>query len=254
MPTDILHDNIPVFLPVLCKLVNASLKEGSIDGLKTADVIPTIKDPGLDRNDFKNYRPISNLSYLGKLIERVVLKRLNDHMAKHKLQIPEQSAYNKFNSTETISLKVINDLLVGFDTNSAAVLMMLDLSSAFDTVSHKKLLCILNNEIKVEELLLSGLNHFCKVVSSTLDLGQQYLILFYCCLVSLKEVSWALSYSIFIYAPCIMYATIKTTGFSVQGYADDQQIYRCFKACDQVLTLNNKIINCFKTIKEWMSE
>ena len=49
-----------------------------------------------------------------------------------------------------------------------------------------------------------------------------------------------------------MYATVKSTGFCIQGYADDQQIYKCFKSCDQVLTLNIKLVNCFKTVQEWM--
>ena len=51
-----------------------------------------------------------------------------------------------------------------------------------------------------------------------------------------------------------LFSTIKTTGFNIQGYADDQQIYRYFKACDQVITLNNRIDNRFKTVQEWMYE
>ena len=46
----------------------------------------------------------------------------------------------------------------------------------------------------------------------------------------------------------------KKTGFNIQGYADDQQLYRCFESCDQVITLNNIIVNCFKTVQEWMYE
>ena len=68
LPTSILKDNITNFIPVLCKLVNQSLAKGTFEGLKTADIIPTIKDHKLDPNDFKSYRPISNLSFLGKLI------------------------------------------------------------------------------------------------------------------------------------------------------------------------------------------
>ena len=123
-----------------------------MDGLKVADIIPGLKDVALDPNDLKNYRPISNLSFLSKLIERVVLRRLNSHMKKLDLQIPQQSAYKKNHSTETILLRVVNDLLVACDVNSATILMMIDLSAAFDTVSHKKLLRILHDEIIEFEL------------------------------------------------------------------------------------------------------
>ena len=74
--------------------------------IKTADIIPTIKNHKLDPNDFKSYRPISNLSFLGKLTERVVLRSLNDHLTRNDLNVPEQSAYKKIHSTETILLKI----------------------------------------------------------------------------------------------------------------------------------------------------
>ena len=140
LPTELLKENIDILLPTLCDLVNLSLSTGSMDGLKVADVIPTIKGFGNDPNEKKNYRPISNLTFLGKLVERVVLRQLNAHLDKHNLNIPNQSAYRKNHSTETILIKVINDLLMASDKNTANILMLLDLSAAFDTVDHNILL------------------------------------------------------------------------------------------------------------------
>ena len=74
LPTELLKENIDILLPTLCDLVNLSLSTGSMDGHKVADVIPTIKGFGNDPNEKKNYRPISNLTFLGKLVERVVLR------------------------------------------------------------------------------------------------------------------------------------------------------------------------------------
>ena len=85
LPSDLLKQHVDIFYHVLCKIVNLSLSTGSINGLKIADIIPDLKDSGLDPNKLGNYRPISNLSFLGKLIERVVLKRLiNEHMLDRK--------------------------------------------------------------------------------------------------------------------------------------------------------------------------
>jgi hypothetical protein len=83
------------------------------------------------------------------LIERVVVKRLHDHLNENDLNILNQSAYKKYHSTETILLKVTNDLPIACDSKSATILMMLDLSAGFDTVEHKKLLKILNQEIGI---------------------------------------------------------------------------------------------------------
>ena len=107
-----------------------------MDGVKQADIIPLLKNNSLDPNVLKNFRPVSNLTFLGKLIERVVLKRLNEHLSNNDLHCPEQSAYKKNCSTETLLVRIWNDLLVASDEKSATVVMMLDLSAAFDTVDH----------------------------------------------------------------------------------------------------------------------
>ena len=160
LPESIVKDNIENLIPILCQIVNHSLSQGSIDGLKIADIIPTLKDTKLDPNDLKNYRPISNLSFLGKLIERVVLSRLNDHLKKNNLNISQESAYKKNHSTETILIKVTNDLLIACDNKSATVLMLLDLSAAFDTLDHHTLLKILSEEIKIRGVALKYLKCF----------------------------------------------------------------------------------------------
>ena len=97
-----MKDNIESLIPCFVELVNLSLRTGNMDGLKTADIIPSLKDDSLDNDALKNFRPISNLEFVGKLIERVVLRRLNKHMSINNLDIPEQSAYKRQHSTETL--------------------------------------------------------------------------------------------------------------------------------------------------------
>ena len=106
LPSSLYKDNLDIMLPTLVKLVNLSLSSGSMDGVKTADIIPLIKNDSLDSNVLKNYRPVSNLTFLGKLIERVVLKRLNNHLNRNGLDCPEQFAYKKNHSTETLLKKL----------------------------------------------------------------------------------------------------------------------------------------------------
>ena len=63
LPANIFKENLEVLLPVLVDIVNASLSSGSIDGAKLAHITPLIKGQGLDSDNLKNYRPISNLSF-----------------------------------------------------------------------------------------------------------------------------------------------------------------------------------------------
>ena len=65
------------------------------------------------------------------VIERIVLKRLNDHLSRKNSNIPFQSAYKKHHSTETLLIRIVNDLLIATDENKATVVLLLDLSAAF---------------------------------------------------------------------------------------------------------------------------
>ncbi len=88
----------------------------------------------------ENYRPVSNLAFLGKLIERIVaLQIVDDFKANNHMDI-FQSAYRKYHSTETDLLKVQNDILMHLDNSNTVILVLLDVSAAFDTIYHDILL------------------------------------------------------------------------------------------------------------------
>ena len=136
LPQQLYEENIGNLTPLLTELVNLSLSTGSMDGVKLADVVPLIKGDNLDSHVLKNYRPVSNLTFLGKIIERVVLKRLNDHLTANNLHSHNQYAYKTHHSTETLIIKIVNDVLIAMDEKEATDIMLLDLSAAFDTVDH----------------------------------------------------------------------------------------------------------------------
>ena len=148
IPTWLLRKCLNVLLPVLVRIINKSLQLGEVPAsMKYALITPLLKKPSLDQNEMSNYRPISNLTFLSKLLERVVALRLKQHMASEALYEPHQSAYREHHSTETVLVKVVNDILCALDSKQEAVLVMLDLSAAFDTVDHTLLLSRLQNRI-----------------------------------------------------------------------------------------------------------
>jgi len=105
---------------------------------KTEIIIPRVKKPGMDINTAQSDRPISNLSFLSKLLELVVGGKIQSFIDLHSLLPHCQSAYRRGFSTETALLKVYADLFTAFDSNTdnQAVLTLLDMTAAFDTVDH----------------------------------------------------------------------------------------------------------------------
>ena len=140
-PTRLLKHYIDDLIVPNTAIINLSMREGVVPpDFKQALVNPLIKKKILCRNEFKNCRPISNLSFLSKILEKIVAKRLNAHMEEHLLSNHVQSAYKRFHSTETALLKIHNDIICNMDNGKVTALTLLDLSAAFDTIDHATLI------------------------------------------------------------------------------------------------------------------
>ena len=114
IPITLLHENLDNLLPTIMNIINTSLTTGIVPrDLKTAVIKSLLKKPSLDKNLSKNYRPISSLPFLSKILEKVVLhKRIRlSHLQENNLSNPFQSAYRAGHSTETVLLRIVNDIL-----------------------------------------------------------------------------------------------------------------------------------------------
>lgn len=151
LPTSLLKECLHELLPTITNIINKSLTSSTVpDIMKKAAILPILKKHNLDSENLNNYHPISNLSFVSNTLEKVVAKRLDTHLTKNNLHEPSQSAYKKFHSTETALLKVQNYILLAMDNQKCVVLVLLDLSAAFDTVDHHVLLERLRNSFGVE--------------------------------------------------------------------------------------------------------
>ena len=131
MPTSLLKEYLDDFIPTLADIINTSLQHGKFpDKLKNAAVRPLLKKVNLPLED-KNYRPVSNLSYLGKLIQRAARDQLVDFATRTGNIEQNQSAYRVGHSTELALLKVKSDLLHAMDNQEVTCLVLLDMSAAF---------------------------------------------------------------------------------------------------------------------------
>ena len=103
---------IAELVPTITDIVNMSLRDSLIPkSLKAVLIRPLLKKIGLDSHILKNYRPVSNLTFISKVIETVVSVRLNEHLIKNCMFDPLQSAYRDKHSTETVLIKVPNGIL-----------------------------------------------------------------------------------------------------------------------------------------------
>ena len=127
--------------PFIAKIINACFSESNfVSSEKLALLNPLLKKAGLDSENLSNYRPVSNLSFLSKLIERAALDQLVSFIDTNNIVPSLQSAYRKHHSVESALCRIHNDLVLSVCEGKPCLLVLLDLSAAFDTIDHELLL------------------------------------------------------------------------------------------------------------------
>ena len=111
-PTNIVKQSAEVLAGSLTKLINASLSSGIFPAsLKKGVIRPSVKRQTLDFDIYSSYRPITNVAFLSKTLERVAATQTVNYLIDNHLRAKLQSAYRSFHSTETALLRVLNDAL-----------------------------------------------------------------------------------------------------------------------------------------------
>jgi len=140
IPTHVIKKCLKGFLPLLTILVNKIFRDGLSPQLKMSVIHPLYKKSKLDSELLSSYRPVANLPFLAKLVEKLIASRITKHLEMSNKMDVNQHAYKKMHSCETALLTLLNEAFQAIDKGLVLPLVLLDLTAAFDVVDHRLLL------------------------------------------------------------------------------------------------------------------
>ena len=212
---------------------------------------PRLKKTGVDAL-FTNLRPISNLSFASKLAEKAVFAQIHKHLTTNKLYPKAQSAYREFHSTETALLRVKNDILLNMNQQRVTLLVLLDLSAAFDTVDHTILLNRLSRDFGITGHVYSWFESYLhnrfQSVSINSGISDKLHIKY-----GVPQGS-CLGPLLFVLYGSKLFKIIEQHLPDVHTYADDTQLYLSFNA-DSSVEQSAALLamqSCIADIRKWM--
>ena len=250
IPTKLLKEILPLINSTLLNTINLSLSSGYVPrSFKIAVIKPLLKKPTLDPEVLANYRPISNLPFLSKILEKVIANQLCEFLQENNIYEDFQSGFRANHSTETAMAKVTNDLLIASDQGFVSVLVLLDLSAAFDTIDHAILLQRLEQLISIKGTALSWFKSYFADRFQFVQINDESSV-------HTKvnhgvpqgSVLGPILFSIYMFP---LGNIIRTHSVNFHCYADDTQLYLSIKP-EQSNQLT-KLQTCLKDIKTWMT-
>ena len=210
--------------------------------LSICNIIATLKIKGLYN--------ISNLPFLSKLTEKVIAQRLVSHMQDTSVVEKFQSAYKARHSPETALLRVFNDVLFSIDQGGGEILVLLDLSSTFDTIDHAVLFDLWHDTFGISGTALSLLKSYLQDRTQCVQIDgiiSEYAKLV-CGVPQGSSVLGPWNFCMYMYP---IGSILRHHGIDYHIYADDTQLYIKFDLSDPSIALE-KINLCISDIRTWM--
>ena len=249
IPASLFKDNMEILIPYVCNIVNTSIKTCIVPPLLKHSVItPIYKQKQLDVEDVANYRPISQLPIMSKIMERHVAEQLQHHMNDNNINMVFQSAYRANHSTETALIRIHNDVTQALDQNRDVILILLDLKSAFDCLNHTIMINRLR-EIGISGDMLKWFESYLSGRTYSVKINQEYSNP----VTSLHGVPQGSVLGPLLFnGYCLPLArVIEKHNIAFHMYADDTQLYLDFDPRDKNSSIA-RINACIKDIKMWL--
>ena len=199
----------------------------------------------------KNFKSVSNLCFIAKILEKVVTVQLNNHLEKFCHIEKIQSAYKTKHSTETAIVCVQSDISGALDRGSVCMMVLLDMSAAFDTVSHQILLEHMESDFSVTGNVLSWFRSYlsereqCVIINGSKSKG-----------LSLKHgipQGSVLGPKLFSIYTSPLGKIIEKHELQYHIYTDVTQIYVTIETGVDHQVVINRIKTCVKDLKHWLA-
>uniref|UniRef100_A0A8C6Q3D2 Reverse transcriptase domain-containing protein n=1 Tax=Nothobranchius furzeri TaxID=105023 RepID=A0A8C6Q3D2_NOTFU len=249
IPPRLLKEVFPLISNNVLVIINSSLTLAEVPrAFKHAVLQPILKKPGLDPTDYSNLRPISKLPFLSKVLEKIVYTQLMKHLNEFQVMDTCQSGFRKQHSTETAHVRVFNDIFLALDSSFHVVLVLLDLSAAFDTIDH--------------DILITRLHTWAGISGTALDWFRSYFcnrsarVMLDGCSSESQPLRWGvpqgsilglLLFNLYILP---LGAIFRKHTVSYHLYADDCQIYFSFKPTQSMKVRSD----CILEVKQWLAD
>ena len=254
IPAKIVKECLSDLLPIITKMVNISLDTATVpENLKCAVLDPRLKKESLSTDEYSSFRPISNLKFVSKCIEKVVAAQICHHITSNNMGEPLQSAYKTNHSTETALIKVQNDILRAIDDGNSVILLLLDISAAFDTIDHEILLYRLCSRYGITGKAYEWFKSYLTGRTFTVQVaGGQSSERALLSGVPQGSILGPILFSMYL-AP--LGELMRSQGIKYHLYADDTQLYVTFKSSDpgDLETAKSKIEICVRDVDKWMT-
>jgi hypothetical protein len=223
-----------------------------VNNWKTAIIRPALKKPGLDLTP-SNYRPVSNLGFLSKVLEKVALSQFMNHSNDNQLMPDYQSAYRQHYSCETALVKMMDDLLWSMERQTVTALVAVDLSAAFDTVDHDILLSVLHHKFGISNSALEWFDSYLRPRRCKVKVGEKFSTVRNLPF-SVPQGSCMGPVLYLAYASTLQNAVPQTV--DLHGYADDHAMKLTFNPNDRLdeCTAIKHLESCAQQVNRWMSE
>uniref|UniRef100_A0A3B3I0M8 Reverse transcriptase domain-containing protein n=1 Tax=Oryzias latipes TaxID=8090 RepID=A0A3B3I0M8_ORYLA len=250
IPPKLFKEVFPSVAQTVLSIINSSLAAGVVPAVfKHATVQPVLKKPSLDSAVLANFRPISKMPYISKLLEKVVYLQLDDFLSQHQILEVFQSGFRPLHSTESALLRVSNDIPLANDDGDYVVLVLLDLTAAFDTVDHSILICRLQNSVGIQGTALDWFKSYLAERTMYVSLG------------GFESTSTQVSYGVphgSVLGPLLfslyllpLGSILRKHGISFHLYADDSQIYLPLKKKKDLSM--KQLLSCLQDVKDWLA-
>lgn len=245
--SDIINsNNFQGILQLFLECVNVSIENKVFPETEKLAIVKPIIKGKLDSQCLSSYRPVSNLTFLSKIIEKVILNQLLEHLQTVEALPDNQSAYKRLYSTETALCSVVNKFLLLMYEGKCGILILLDLSAAFDTVVHSLLLADCK-AIGIDEDALDYLRSYLENRTYCVQIGKSFL--------STKPLmrgvpqGSVLGPVIFCIYTIELSHLLRRHGIDFKLFADDTQFY--MSLCN-VGDTEEKLDEIMRDVKTWM--